>query len=412
VSLHAHSRRWSAPALAPIPRRDRRVSVGVGVVQIVGTLVLTHHLDHGHQGCWWGPCHGSGRFDAGALVLLAVGPVALLVRRRYPVPVLAVVFTATVVYAVIGYPAGPVFLSLIIAFATVVIMGHRALAVTTIIAGWALFLWLPAAFGRGRVPSLGDAVALAAWLIVLLSGAELVRGRRERTAALRVGREQAARRRAEEERLRIARELHDVLAHNISLINVQSGVALHLLDQQPEQARSALTIINEASADALREVRSVLGVLRGVDEQVPRAPTAGLDQLGELVKRSAAAGVAVDVEVDGRQRPLPTSVDLAAFRIVQESLTNVARHSGADAARVTLGFGDDELTVQVDDDGAAGAGVDRVTGGGAAEGQPTDGNGIAGMRERAVALGGALDVGPGGDRGFRVRARLPLWGET
>jgi signal transduction histidine kinase len=241
---------------------------------------------------------------------------------------------------------------------------------------------------------------------VLLAGAELVRGRRERTAALRLGREQEARRRAEEERLRIARELHDVLAHNISLINVQSGVALHLLDQQPEQARSALSIINEASADALREVRSVLGVLRGVDEQVPRTPTAGLAALGELVKRSAAAGVAVEVEVQGRRRPLPTSVDLAAFRIVQESLTNVARHSGADAARVKLGFDQRELTVQVDDDGV---GAVRS---GSANGEPLGGNGIAGMRERAVALGGVLDAGARGGRGFRVAARLPLEGET
>jgi signal transduction histidine kinase len=388
----------------PLGRRDVRLSLAVAAVQILGTVAIRHHNGHGHPACWWGRCRSAQGLDPGAYLLLAIGPVALLLRRRFPVGVLAVVFTATIVYAVIGYPAGPIFLALTVAFVTVVIGGHRSIGVLTVIVGWALFLWLPAAFGRGDVPTLGEAVALAAWLAVLLAVAELVRGRRERTAALRLGREQEVRRRAEEERLRIARELHDVLAHNISLINVQSGVALHLLEQQPEQARSALSIINEASADALREVRSVLGVLRGVDEQVPRTPTAGLAQLDELVSRSAAAGVEVQVEVDGRRRHLPTSVDLAAFRIVQESLTNVARHSRAHAARVRLGFSESELTVQVDDEG-----VGRVPAG---QGDGGGGNGIAGMRERAAALGGALDAGPRRDRGFRVWASLPLRAQT
>jgi signal transduction histidine kinase len=386
-----------------VRRRDVLLSLGVAVVQIAGTALIGFHTGHSHHGCWWGQCRRASGLDAGAFTLLAIGPIALLVRRRVPVPVLLIVFTATIVYAVIGYPAGPVFLSLIIAFATVVNRGHRSLGVLTVITGWALFLWLPVVFGRGDSPTVGEAVALAAWLAVLLAGAELVRGRRERAAALRVGREQQERRRAEEERLRIARELHDVLAHNISLINIQSGVALHLLDQQPEQARTALSIINEASADALREVRSVLGVLRGADERVPRAPTAGLAQLGELISRSAAAGVKVQVEVDGRRRPLPTSVDLAAFRIVQESLTNVARHSGSAAARVRLGFDEHELTVQVEDEGIGHASERRV---------PEGGNGIAGMRERAVALGGDLAAGPRRDRGFRVWARLPLGAQT
>ncbi len=338
--------------------------------------------------------------NAGAILLLVIGPAALLFRRRHPVVVLAVVFAATIVYAVLGYPAGPVFLSLIVAFATVVVSGRRSVGLVTIVAGWAMFLWLPAAFGHGTPPSLGDAVALAAWLAVLLAGSELIRGRRERMAALALGREQEARRRAEEERLRIARELHDVLAHNVSLINVQSGVALHLLDEQPEQARSALSIINEASADALREVRSVLGALRGVDERLPRAPTAGLAQLDELIARSAAAGVQVELVVEGRRRPLSTSVDLAAFRIVQESLTNVARHSEAGRASVRLGYAEQELTVQVDDDGARRA-ANSVA-------EPGGGNGIAGMRERVMALGGALEAGPRPSGGFRVRATLPF----
>ena len=138
-----------------------------------------------------------------------------------------------------------------------------------------------------------------------------------------------------------------MLAHNISLINVQSGVALQRMDEKPDQARIALTAINEASANALREVRSVLGVLRGTGAQAPRAPTAGLDRLDDLVTRTTAAGVGVTLEVHGERRPLPASIDLAAFRIVQETLTNIVRHAGAGAANVELTYGPDELTVQV-----------------------------------------------------------------
>ena len=205
-----------------------------------------------------------------------------------------------------------------------------------------------------------------------------------------------ARRKADEERLRIARELHDVLAHNISLINVQSGVALHLIDEQPEQARTALEAINKASADALHEVRSALNVLRGSKEEPPRAPTAGLARLDELVSRAAAAGVGVSLEVQGDRRPLPASVDLAAFRIVQESLTNIVRHAAAGSAKVQLTYGNGDLRLQIDDDGR-GPGA-----------QAGGGSGIAGMRERATALGGELEAGPQPTGGFRVRARLPL----
>jgi signal transduction histidine kinase len=225
--------------------------------------------------------------------------------------------------------------------------------------------------------------------------AEALRGRRERFTEARRAREQEARQRANEERLRIARELHDVLAHNITTINVQSGVALHLIDEQPEQARTALEAINEASADALREVRSALSALRGDGEQPPRTPTAGLDGVDELVSRACAAGLEVSIDVRGNRRPLPASVDLAAFRIVQESLTNVVRHAQATAATVQLAYGAGELTVQIDDDGRGGA---------AANG----GSGILGMRERAAALGGRLIAGPGPRGGFRVSAHLPF----
>jgi signal transduction histidine kinase len=249
---------------------------------------------------------------------------------------------------------------------------------------------------REPAPNLAQVLGLGAWLLALATTTEVIRARRERAAEVGRARQEEARRRASEERLRIARELHDVLAHNISLINVQAGVALHLMEEQPEQARSALTAIKAASKDALGELRSVLEVLRQSDEGAPRAPTAGLEDLDRLVSGAAAAGLDVRVVTEGTPRPLPPSVDLAAFRIVQEALTNVTRHAGRATATVVLTYDGDGLTVQVEDDGR---GPSNGTGGG---------NGIRGMKERAAALGGVVDAGPKPGGGFRVTASLPV----
>jgi signal transduction histidine kinase len=381
-------------ALRDIRPRDVRIAAIVAAVQIAGSIGESHR--RGHHGCWWtSSCHVTTHLGAAAIVLLALGPLALLFRRRYPRAVLATVFAMAALYAGLGYPEGPNYASLAVAFITAVIAGERLAAGVALLAGWAVSLWLPYAVGKAGAPSALAALSVTAWLLVLLAVGEGARVRIERHAEARRAREQEARQRASEERLRIARELHDVLAHNITTINVQSGVALHLIDAQPEQARTALQVINDASADALREVRSALSALRGDGEQPPRAPTAGLDGLGELVSRASASGVEVSLDVRGERRPLPASVDLAAFRIVQESLTNVVRHAGATTATVKLAYEDRELSVQVDDDGRGGA---------AANG----GSGIAGMRERAAALGGRLDAGPGPGGGFRVSAHLPL----
>ncbi len=390
-----------------IRRSDVRLAVMCGAIQIAVTAGAAHHVSRTHS-CWWASgCHPARGLDAGAYALLALGPLALVLRRRYVREVLAFVFVVTVVYVVRGYLLGPNFLALGFAIVSAAFAGERGLAWIAVAAGWLLFLGLPWALGHSGGPRVLAALAIAAWLLVALAGAEGVRARQERFAQAKRARELQARRQADEERLRIARELHDVLAHNISLINVQSGVALHLMDEKPEQARIALTAINEASADALREVRSVLGVLRGTGEQAPRAPTAGLDGLDDLVSRTGGAGVGVTLELHGERRPLPASIDLAAFRIVQESLTNIVRHAGARAATVQLIYGPDELTVQVDDDGPGPGAADgrREASGPDGEG---GGNGIPGMRERAVALGGTLDAGPRTDGGFRVRARIPL----
>jgi signal transduction histidine kinase len=228
---------------------------------------------------------------------------------------------------------------------------------------------------------------------------EVAMAARQRCLAAERTRAEEARRRADEERMRIARELHDVLAHNISLVNVQASVALHLMDEQPGQSRSALVAIKQASNDALKELRSVLDVLRQGDEAPPRAPASGLTHLNSLVAGVSATGLRVRTTVEGTSRPLPAGVDLAAFRIVQEALTNVTRHAGPASATVLVGYGSEELTVQVDDDGR-----------GPASNGAGQGNGIRGMRERAAALGGELAAGPRPGGGFRVRARLPLDG--
>jgi signal transduction histidine kinase len=318
--------------------------------------------------------------------------------RQHPREVLGALFGITLLYVALGYLQGPNYASLVIAIVGAVKTGERLLARVALVAGWVLFLWLPAILGVTGPPTVLAALAIAAWLLVLLAGAEAARGRRERADEIRRAREQEARRQADEERLRIARELHDVLAHDISLINVRSGVALHLMDEQPEQARSALEAIHEASADALREVRSALAVLRGGRDGAPRAPTAGLAGLDELVSNAGSAGLEVSVEVQGERQPLPATVDLAAFRIIQESLTNVVRHARAKRASVRLTYGPSEVTLQIEDDGDGANGKLGFDGG----------NGIAGMRERAAALGGEVDVGPGPAGGFQVRARIPV----
>jgi signal transduction histidine kinase len=338
--------------------------------------------------------------DALAYLLLVVGPVALLVRRRFPVPVLLVAAAATATYLVLGYAYGPVVLAVVFALVSAVIHGHRVAAWVTGWAGLATYLVLQFLVGRAPGPTPGGVAGNVGWLLVVLLVAEGLRVRRERAEEARRAAEERARQRAREvageERLRIARELHDVLAHNISMINIQAGVALHLSSELPDQARDALQAIKDASQETLRELRATLGALRRVDEDAPRAPAPSLGRLGELVARTTAAGLQVRTETVGTPRPIPTGTDLAAYRIVQEALTNVHRHAAATTASVRLEYADDVLLITVDDDGQG-------------NGAQSDGSGagIAGMRERATALGGTLEAGPRLAGGFRVRAVLP-----
>jgi signal transduction histidine kinase len=232
-------------------------------------------------------------------------------------------------------------------------------------------------------------------------------------------RDEAAGRQAAEERLRIARELHDSLTHSISVIQVQSGVAVHLARKRGEEVAPALLAIQEASTDATRELRATLTVLR--DQDCDDAEGGGLGQLDSLVARARSAGLPVTVTVTGAQRRLPSDVDRAAYRIVQEALTNVSRHAGRSGAAVQLGYAQDCLTVRITDDGPGGnggpgpddgTGVGTVTGDGTVTGGATGaaghGLGLIGMRERVSALGGRLHAGPREAGGFEVRAELPV----
>jgi signal transduction histidine kinase len=373
--------------------------VAVAAVAQVGITALAH-------------AHGSeGAFGLAGVALLLLSAAALPFRHRFPVGAYLVVFGATLTYWSLGYARGPVFFSLVVVLGHLVLIGRRRVAIAGLVAGYLTFPWVGYLIDRAEWPDIGFLIGLAAWLTALLSIAEVVRSRRDRAEEEARSHAEALRRRATDERMRIARELHDVVAHNMSLISIQAGVALHLLDQRPEQARESLTTIKQASKEALVELRSILGVLRQVDEEddgggaAPRSPVPSLQRLDDLVERSRAAGIDVQVELDaavGDLDGLPRQVDLAAFRIVQESLTNVAKHSDDPAAVVRIHAADGGLAVDVLDDGS-GSGHD-----GAAPSVPGAGNGITGMRERAAAVGGRLDAGPRPGRGFAVRAWLPM----
>jgi signal transduction histidine kinase len=369
----------------PSLRRDLALPFVLLVVQLTAAAAI--------EGRWhlFSPPRSLGPAD---WVLLVVGPVALVARRRHPVLVLWVTLATTLAPS----GTGLTHVSFIVAFFVAATAGQRYLAWLALALTFVWTIWLaPLAYGYA-VPA-NDALLLAGWLLAVAIAAEAARIRAERVAAIRASRQIDQRRQRSEERLRIARDLHDVIGHNISLINVQASMGLDLMDSQPEQARAALSAIKSASKEALEELRTMLTPLRADDDIAPRTPAPGLDRLPELIELTRAAGLTVEVEVIGTPPPLPAAVELAAYRIIQESLTNVVRHAGRVRVTVRVTYEDANVHVQIDDGGTAPPDVPAAIG---------TGSGIAGMRERAAALGGYLSAGfrPGG--GFRVSARLPL----
>ncbi|WP_459647717.1 sensor histidine kinase [Kitasatospora sp. Ki12] len=366
------------------------LAAGAAVVQVVGSHFAAHNQP------------GRAPLDAFGYVLLLLGPALLVLRRRHPVVVVAGTSVATAAYLAAGYPYGPVFLSWLVACSVAIGAGHRRAAWAGMAGVYLVHVLVAFVLPEDwqRAPSHGVAwqeeLGLLAWLLLVMAIAEIVRFRRERMAAHRAYREQLEERRANEERLRMARELHDILAHSLSLINIQAGVALALLDRRPEEARTALVTIKSTSKEALGEVRQVLATLRGPGA-APRGPAPGLDRLDELTEQADRVGLEAEVQERGERRALSATVDLTAFRIVQEALTNVIRHSAARQAVVVLDWRDPALfVVRVEDPGPA---VVADAGG--------SGSGLVGMRERAGAFGGTITAGPVPGGGFRVRAELP-----
>lgn len=357
------------------------IPVLVLLIQLVGTTFAAEHQND--------------PLDPFAYCLLIAGPVVLLLRDKFPLPVFFTVVAITATYLALGHPRGPIFLSLAVALFTVALSGHRIVGYASI--GVGVVTYFGYRFVVDEPLLLGPASGATVWAAVVVAVADAIRIRRIARAEAQRTFDEEQKRRASDERLAIARELHDVLAHSISLINVQSSVALHFLDTNPEQARAALGTIKTATKDTLREMRSVLGVLRRVDEELPRAPTSGLSDLPALVEQLGVAGLTVRVTTTGVDS-VPTSVDQAAYRITQEALTNIMRHSAAKTATVALSRSASELIVHIDDPGPATAHPNEDSGG----------NGIMGMRERAAALGGELTAVTKPDGGFRVTARLPL----
>ena len=209
-----------------------------------------------------------------------------------------------------------------------------------------------------------------------------------------------------EERLRIARELHDVIGHTLAGISVQAGVGLHLIDTRPAQATTALSAIKQISDQGLTDIKTILGILRadGDEADQPRAPRGGLDQLDALLAPVRAGGVEPRVNIPRTPRPLPAAVDLAAYRIIQEALTNVVRHARARTVELDLRYEPAQLVIQIRDDGSAAGSGHHPDGG--------DGHGMTGMRERAMALSGQFTAGPHPDGGFQVRCVIPTPEQT
>lgn len=343
------------------------------------------------------PSQGWRALDARGYVLVALTHLPVALRGRWPVAVFVAVQAAAIVYVTLGYWPVVSSFGLMLALYTVASVRPPRTALACAVSMTAVWVYGGVVSHTAFMTSvLGQALLYCS---VLLWFGHLARHSAELTLRLRAEQAERARRAVAEERGRIARELHDVVAHHMSVISVQAGLARFVFDSDPGKARGALGTIADTSAEALEELRRMLQVLREEDPGAPaRAPMPTLDRLGELLDRVRAGGLPVDLAVEGTARPLPPGVELCAYRVVQEALTNALRHAGPARARVQLRYGAHELTVRVTDDGE-GVNPARVPTGG--------GHGLIGMRERAKLYGGSVTVGPRSEGGYEVRLTLP-----
>ena len=377
-----------------------------GVADVVfGACVAVGLLAAAVAGIGPGASAATRPLDAGAVAVAALVAAAVAVRRRYPVAALVALNAAGLVWFSGGYPGRLIALAPLIGCYTLAVQrgwrwGLAGALPTALITIVAIRVVLADTETVAVVPIavLLAATATSAGAAVGYYRAVLAVTRAQLAQEIQ-SREERARRLAAEERLRIARELHDVFGHTMATISVQAGVGLHVLEQRPGQAREALTAIKTICDDGLTDVKTILGILRADapgTEGEPRAPRGGLDRLTDLLDTAEAGGLRVELCVEGDPRPLPAPVDLAAYRIIQEALTNVLRHAGAHTVRLTLRHAPSRLVVRVRDDGRTGCA------------DPSRGHGIDGMRERARALSGSLTAAPLPDGGFEVCAELPI----
>ncbi|BBH69986.1 two-component sensor histidine kinase [Actinoplanes sp. OR16] len=359
-------------------RRDWAIAAGAAAILLAAGLI--------------GDGADSAVVPAGA-VLLVVSGLALAVRRRAPVVVLVVTGLCAVGYQAAGFDVFAV--AYLIAVYGAVRAGKRLVTLVTsviVLAALPVAAMVSGLAAREAFTQARGVLELA-WLIAAAAAGEALRQAESRAELAERSREEIALRRADEERLRIARELHDSLTHQISVIKVQAEAAVHVAQKRGEPVPEALLAIRDAGREAARELRETLGTLR--DDTGARAY--GLDQVPDLVRRACANGLEATLTVDGRRNGLPHDVDRAAYRIVQESLTNVTRHAAATSAWVRIEHRPGAVVVHVEDDGIA----DHAT-------AVVPGVGLLGMRERVAALGGRLDAGPRRDGGFGVHAELPV----
>jgi len=368
--------------------RSRADSVSVDVTAAV---VVAISLVLGSAGAAVDQVPPHHALDAAAQVILVLGGVVLLLRRRWPDAFLGCGVVLSCVYLARGYPNGP--LLIMVAVAAFVFASRRVTWVTLAgIVPAAVLLVVADLVGYSQIGMSGrvGAVAQAGWVIIPAVIGGLLR---ETRAARARAAEEAAARRVEQERLRMEREVHDVVGHGLSVISLQAGVALHVLARRPERARSALEAIQATSREALSELRATLAVSPADGGSSPM----GLARLAEIVQQVRLAGLSVEIDTGGVVRALPAEVDQVALRVVQESLTNVLRHAGPATAHVQVNYEPERLTVSVGDDGQAGPSVDTAPGG----------RGLAGLRQRTLELGGSFAAGTESDGGWRVCAMLP-----
>jgi signal transduction histidine kinase len=334
----------------------------------------------------------------------------LLARRQWPVAVLIVSAVILQAYYMADYPAIGVAVPLAGATYSAVAAGRRwtAILVTGLLELSAI-LYRAFAEGESLVSVIGlGTVADLSLLVAVILLAEALRSRRaleaetrERLLVLDREREQLAQRRVEQERMRIARELHDILAHTIAVINVHAGVAADSLGDDPDQARASLSAIRDESREATGQLKAALGVLRDRESDAPLVPVPRLSELDRLVASVGGEGLNVEVSIEGEPRRLASEIELTAYRVAQESLTNVVRHANAGSVSIDLSYEREALLVTISDDGR-----------GSVAGSAGRGHGLAGMRERVEAIGGSVQAGDVQGNGFRVRARLPTTTEA